>query len=222
MVLKHKKEVEEVKKVNLQVDVFVKDGEADEVKQSAMLGNQIMGKVGTDAFECVGVYNRPGSKVSVAFDLYELGTVATKERIVAGTHDVDVPVNGLSFLLDAEKLERLTDADKALLSDTTVLALEKISKEAQAHAPWTALEDAVIAILRHGDFPKLKQEHNTETVVGDHTDGADALLTIGEQELDCDSKYWWFCEYKVCEDSRLLYRFTWQDVPESFLDEPID
>jgi hypothetical protein len=61
--------------------------------------------------------------------------------------------------------------------------------------------------------------HNTVEVVGDHADDTDALLVVGSHEFGVGDKFWKFCEYKVCTDGRDLYRFTWMDVPESFLNE---
>lgn len=215
------------KTVNLQVDVFVKDDEIDEVRQSAHLGNQVMRyDEDEDEYSCVGVYNRPNSAVPVSFVVYALGTPIEREVIVAGMHDEvkdSPPINALTFLDEPEKLAALTEEEKALLSHITALELKAIAIEAHEDDKpgGTPLQNAVIAILQHPDVPEAQtiSVHNTEMQVGNRADGADVVLTIGNDELDCDSKEYSFCEYKQCDDKRELYRYTWMGVDKSILDE---
>lgn len=216
--IKHRKEVEEVKLINLQVDVFVKDGEVDEVKQSAHLGNQPMLQNDDGLYECVGVYNRPNSKVAVTFDLIELGEVVPKYHIVEGMHEVDVKFDGLALLDEPEKVEALSDDELDILEDVGTMELRKLF-EGWTPEKHTPLQDAAIAIYQHPEGSRVIMEHNMETTVGDHTAGADALLVVGDHEFEAEGKFWAFCEYKECEDKRSLYRFTWMGVPESFLNE---
>jgi hypothetical protein len=217
------------RKVSLQVDVFVKDDEIDEVKESAHLGNQVMTPVEGESgvYGCTGVYGRQNSKVPVTLTLNELGKVVPKVEIVAGMHEVtkDVEFDALSWLGETEKLEALTDDEKERLSSIGTEELHDIVVKSRDHEPpTTALEGAAIAIVQHSDVPEsiVTWEHNTQVVVGDHTDGADVFLDVGENEFEVGDKYWAFCEYKVCNDERELYRYTWMGVPVSVLDEPTD
>jgi hypothetical protein len=210
------------KKVSLQVDVFVKDGEVDEVKQSAHLGTQVMLRnEDEDVYECVGVYSRPGSKVDCSFDLIDLGEVTPKTQIVEGMHEIDVRFNALFLIDEQEKLDALSDEERETLADIGIMELQAIGVEAHEDDKpgWTPLQNAVIAILQHEGLPKPIMAHNTVEVTGNHTDGSDALLVVGDHEFEAGGKFWAFCEYKECEDKRNLYRFTWMGVPESVLNE---
>ena len=223
---KVKKEVKE-RKVSLQVDVFVKDGVINEVKQSAHLGNQVMVEnEDGDTYECVGVYNRADSKVDVSFEVFDLGAVKGKEEVTGGMSEKDVKFNALAWLDEPEKLGALSDAEKAQLQNIGVIELNDLVIGALIAEPrvWDAMADAAMAIMQHARgtdeaFPKPILVHNTQTVVGDHSDDADAVLDVGDYEFTTGDKYWRFCEFKVCDDKRELYRFTWMDVPESFLAE---
>ena len=211
---KEKKE----RKVSLQVDVFVRDDEIDEVKQSAHLGNQPMLRNEDGIFECIGVYNRPNSKVPVSFDMGELGEVVPKYHIIEGMHEVDVKFDGLSLLDEPDKLEALSDEEMDILSDVGTMQLRTLF-EGWTPEKHTPMQDAAIAIYQHPEGSRVIMEHNMEETVGDHTDGADALLVVGDHEFEAGGKFWFACEYKECEDKRLLYRFTWMGVPESYLNE---
>jgi hypothetical protein len=216
---KVKKEVKEKeRKVSLQVDVFVLDGDVDEVKQSAHLGNQPMLQNEDGVYECVGVYNRPNSKVKVSFDLVDLGTVVPKYQIVEGMHEVDVKFDGLALLDEPEKVEALSDDELELLEDVGTMELRKLF-EGWTPEKHTPLQDAAIAIYQHPEGSRVIMEHNMEETVGDHTDGADAYLVVGDHEFEAGGKFWSFCAYKECKDKRSLYRFTWMGVPESYLNE---
>jgi len=212
-----KKEKKE-RKVSLQVDVFVKDDEVDEVKQSAMLGNQPMLKNEDGIFECIGVYNRKDSKVNVSFDLIDLGEVVPKYHIVEGMHEVDVKFDGLALLDEPAKVEALSDDELELLEDVGTMELRTLF-EGWTPEVHTALQDAAIAIYQHPEGSRVIMEHNMETTVGDHTSDSNALLVVGNYEFEVEGKFWAFCEYKECADKRNLYRFTWTGVPESYLNE---
>ena len=206
------------RKVSLQVDVFVKDDEIDEVKQSAHLGNQPMLPNEDGIFECVGVYNRPNSKVAVTFDLVELGEVVPKYHIVEGMHEVDVKFDGLALLDEPAKVEALSDEELDMLSNVGTMELRALF-EGWTPEKHTPLQDAAIAIYQHPEGSRVIMEHNMVETVGDHTTGADAFLVVGDHEFEVDGKFWKFCEYKECEDKRELYRFTWMGIPESYLAE---
>jgi len=221
--------VKKEKKVSLQVDVFVKDGVVDEVKQSAMLGTlpMVLEKDSDNIYSCVGVYNRKDSKVPASFTFYELGEVVPKEEATGGEHEKDIKFNALKWLDEPEKLEALSDAEKAQLQNIGVMELNDIViKAILAHEP-TPLANAGLAIMQHAlgtdeAFPKPILVPNTTAVTGDHTDGADAVLDVGGNILETYGDYWAFCEYKVCDDKRELYRFTWKGVPVGILDEPAE
>jgi hypothetical protein len=220
MARKHNKEVEEaeeVRKVNLQVDVFVKDGAIDEVKQSAHLGNQVMTLV-DGKYVCTGVYGRSSSKVECVFEVEKLGTVVPKYRIIEGMHEVDVKFDGLEYLHELEKMEALSDEEREQLSDVGTMELRSLFKgwTPEVHTP---LQDAAIAIYQHPEGSRVIMEHNTEQVVGDHADDCDVYLDVGDYSYEVDDTFWRFCEYKECEDKRVLYRYTWMGVPESDLAE---
>jgi hypothetical protein len=212
------------RKVSLQVDVFVKEGEINEVKQSAHLGNQVMSKDEDGSYGCLGVYNRPASTVPVTFDLYSLGYVAGKVEPTGATGTNDVTFNALAWLDEPEKAEALSDDEKKELQHIGVVALnQKVINAILEHKP-TPMSDAAMAIMQHAlgtdeDFPKPVVTQDSKPVVGDHADGTDALLTVAGAMFETGGKYWAFCEYKVCDDNRELYRFTWVDVPVSVLNE---
>jgi hypothetical protein len=220
MARKHNKEVEEaeeVRKVNLQVDVFVKDGAIDEVKQSAHLGNQVMTLV-DGKYVCTGVYGRSSSKVECVFEVEKLGTVVPKYRIIEGMHEVDVKFDGLEYLHELEKMEALSDEEREQLSDVGTMELRSLFKgwTPEVHTP---LQDAAIAIYQHPEGSRVIMEHNTEQVVGDHADDCDVYLDVGDVSYEVGDEFWRFCEYKECEGKRVLYRYTWMGVPESDLAE---
>jgi hypothetical protein len=210
--------IKKERKVSLQVDVFVRDGQIDEVKQSAHLGNQVMVKGEDGLYRCTGIYNRPGSKVECSFEVETLGTVVPKYRIIEGMHEVDVKFDGLKHLNELEKMEALSDEEREQLSDVGTMELRSLFEgwTPEVHTP---MQDAAIAIYQHPEGSRVIMEHNTEQVVGDHADDCDVYLDVGDYSYEVDDTFWRFCEYKECEDKRVLYRYTWMDVPESDLAE---
>lgn len=220
---KVKKEVKKERTVSVQVDVFVKNGEIDEVKQSAHLGNQPM-VYDKEKDEYIAHGTGYSKTLRNAFFFSSFGKIEEREVIVPGMHEVDTPeIDALAFLDEPEKLAALTDEEKEKLSHITILQLRAISIEAHTDDKpgWTPLQAAVIAILQHEGLPEPTKAHNTKMVPGNKAVGCYGCIYFGANGnlmLIADGEYWFGCEYKPCEDGRYLYRFTWMDVPKSYLE----
>jgi hypothetical protein len=227
------KEAKEVDLKSLQVEVWLgADGAIEEVNESAHLGTQDLAADPDvkNVYRCVGAYGRPGSKIPVSFKLDSLGTVAPRIETAPGMHEVkkDVLFNALKWLDEPEKVAALSDVEIIKLQNIGVIELNDIVIAALLAVPrvWTPLVDAAMAIMQHANgsqetFPKpiITQEHNTNVVTGDHSDGAAGVLTVGSHNFTVGDKYWRFCSHGFCK-GRERYAFTWMDVPVSYLDEP--
>lgn len=223
---------EEVK--SLQVEVWLgKDGKVEAVNESAHLGTKeltLHEPVSVPPiYECVGAYGRPASKIPVTFTLESLGTVGTSPKLGEGVHTVtqDVKFNALAWLDEPEKLNALSDLEKAKLQNIGVVELNDIVIACLIAVPrvWTPLVDAAQAIMQHANgtqeaFPKPIVTTEPDIInVPDHADGAKATLKVGEHEFTVGGKYFRFVGYGICK-GRERYAFTWMDVPVSYLDEP--
>jgi len=203
----------------LTINVYVKDGEIDEVKTGTHLGQGTLEL--NDDGEYVGFsHYRPNSKLPVSFIVDELGTAKDVTVQAEGLKDIDVSFDALAKLDEPEKVEALTDEEKKELGLISLLKLIGYMLESHKHEPpTTPMEDAAIAILQHEDIPVLKKEPNTEVKPGPLADVM-VTLSVGDEDFTEESPN--FIASICNSDGRVLYQYNWTGVKLSVLDEPND
>jgi hypothetical protein len=213
------KEVKEVKKVGLTINVFKKDDVIDEVTTGTHLGTGTL-ELNDDS----GLYEgfshfRPNSKVPLTLDVAEFGEPSVTEEVTEGMHDVDAKFDALAHLDEIEKVDALSVEEKQKLSSIGYLELRQIGIDSHDHKPpTTPLEEAAIAILQHDDLPGMELAHNTKPGVGPVVDAV-VTLEVGEHEFTEESAGF-IAEIKPCADGRTLYQYNWTNAKSTVLDEP--
>jgi hypothetical protein len=225
--------IKEVEVKTLQIEVWMgKDGKVETINESAHLGTKELVQSATNpkVYECIGAYDRPGSKIPVSLKLDSLGTIGTRPVVTGTVHPAvwkDIRFNALKWLDEPEKVAALSDKEKVKLQNIGVVELNDIVLAALVAVPrvWTPLVDAAMAIMQHANgsqeaFPKPIMTVVPDTMeVPDHAEGTSAVLTVDKHHFTVGGKYWRFCSYGICK-GRERYAFTWMDVPVSYLDEP--
>jgi hypothetical protein len=213
------------KKIGLTINAFIKDEEINEVTTGSHLGEAALIKDPEGNVYGGVLHFRPGSTVPLTFRVKKFGDETIVEAVGPGMHNVDTAkFDALAYLDkhdDAEKLDVLTDAEKAELSSITYEELKTITLESHAHEPpTTAKEEAAIAIIQHEGLPKPGEAHNIASAPGPLAN-IDVLLTVGSHQFTQKTPGF-EARREVCKDGRTLYQYNWTGVALSVLDEPAD